>query len=181
MSIDQLEGRDEMSSVTRLASTKRYLIFLVDGQSYGLPLESISEVLAMSTLSRPPGLPPVLAGLLQLEGHAIPVLRLSHLFGAAEVDLKLYTPLIVLRNGPQTLGLLVDNVLRVADVSSMTVDFLPGGVVFNDCAIGIAAVANQTTVLLSVEQLLISQERRRIRELTAIENDRLGLLEEMQT
>ena len=51
----------------------------------------------MASLFRPPTIPSLLEGFLNLRGTAVPVLSLGRLFGLHERPLELHTPLVILR------------------------------------------------------------------------------------
>ncbi len=70
----------------------------------------------MPALARPPGLPAILEGILNLGGVAIPVVKLDRLFGLPERVAGLYTPIIVLRS-QNPLALLVDKVSEILTVA----------------------------------------------------------------
>ena len=59
----------------------RVCVFELAGQSFGLPLESVREIVPMAALSRPPSMPSILEGFLNLRGTALPVLRIAALLG----------------------------------------------------------------------------------------------------
>jgi len=69
----------------RPAGPLSLLVFHLSGQAYGLPLAEVAEVVPMALLSRAPGLPPLLAGFLNLAGTAVPVLRTDRLFGLPDL------------------------------------------------------------------------------------------------
>jgi hypothetical protein len=56
------------------------LLFHLSGQSAAFPVANVHSVAPMASLARPPGLPSVLEGILNLGGAAVPVLRLDRLF-----------------------------------------------------------------------------------------------------
>ena len=164
-------------AVQRRAGQRKVLIFQLDTQDYGISLDLVLEILPMALLSRPPGLPRVLAGFLDLGGAAVPVLRLAELFGVPERATGLYSPLVVMRLGEQTAALLVEAVEGIATVDETTITpFFE-----NDCATGLVTIGKANVILLSSEQLLRCQEERCLRELTAIEQSRLAGFQEAGT
>ncbi len=163
--------------MTSSIQTQRGLMaFRVRGQSCALPLEWVREIVHMALLSRPPGLPSILDGFLNLQGTTLPVLRLDRLFNLPEQSPGLYTPLVILRNPDPPLALLVDEVNGVFSVSAE--DLLPVREtdLFNGCVEAEVVLNGQTVHLLSLERLLLEQERRRIAEFQALEQQRLGEL-----
>jgi purine-binding chemotaxis protein CheW len=158
-------------------AAKLTVAFQVADQAYGLPVHFVREILPMAWLSRPPGLPPVLAGFLNLRGTAVPVVRLAYLLGLTDRPPGLYTPLIHVRCLGTSMALLVDAVIGILRVDESVVVPLQQNSSFNNCAVGLATSGGTNVVLLSEERLLSEEERIRLGELAAIEQARLSKLE----
>jgi purine-binding chemotaxis protein CheW len=156
------------------------LLFHLGGQAYGLPLEDVLEIVPLAELSRPPGLPALLAGFLNLGGKALPVLRLDRLFGLPELVPGLYTPLVILRSTSHPLALLVETVSRIVTISADAVVPVPAGESFNDCALGMVTLDGHVVLLLSAERLLLDKEQQCLAELQDREQARLRALEEIR-
>jgi purine-binding chemotaxis protein CheW len=155
------------------ASGRRVLLFQVSGQTYGISLDRVREVLPLPLLTQAPGLPPVLAGFINLGGAAVPVVNLARLFGVAEQPLARYTPLVILHSGNLSLALLVDSVQRVIRVDDKAIVPFSDNLCLNSCAEGLATVGESSFVLLDEERLLREQEHRCLDELAVIEQARL--------
>jgi purine-binding chemotaxis protein CheW len=165
-------------SDTRSQTVRKVVIFHLADQAYAIPLAMVLEILPMALLAQPPGLPPLLAGFLNLRGAAVPVVRLTRLFGLADQAPGLYTPLLIVRCGDNSLALLVDAVKAVAQIEESASLPLRENFCFNDCAERLVIFGGTNIVLLSCQRLLREQEQRRINELTAIEQARLVSFEE---
>jgi purine-binding chemotaxis protein CheW len=157
-------------------AARALLVFHLAGQAYGLPVCDVQEVVPMARLSRPPDLPAVLAGFLNLAGTAVPVLRLDRLFGLPEQRLGLYTPLIVLRLPESRLALLVEAVSRIVPAPPDAFA-VPDNHSFNDCVTAVATVDGEVVLLLSAERLLLDKEQQCLAELQDREQARLRELE----
>lgn len=155
----------------------KVVVFEVSGYSCGLPMEQVREIVPMCDLARPPGLPPLLEGFLNLRGEITPVLRMERLFGLSPIILRRHTQIIVL-HGETPLALLADEVRNV--VSLGPDELLPASddSVFNDCVEGVLFTARAPVHVLRVDRLLLAQEKRRISEHQEIEHRRLMELEE---
>jgi purine-binding chemotaxis protein CheW len=164
-------------SGVRRTTQNAVLVFHVGNQAYGLPLHQLRELTPLAELSRPPGLPRLLAGFLNLGGTAVPVLRLDRLFGLPDVSLGLYTPLLVLRSENPPLALLAERVSRIVNLPAEAVLPVPAGESFNDCADGVATLDDHVLVLLSAERLLLEKEQQCLAELQDAEQARLRELE----
>ena len=128
----------------------------------------------MAQLARPPGLPALLEGFLNLRGEAVPVVRLRRLFGLPEASPGLYTPMVVLKGREGPLALLVDEVSGVLSASEEAGLPVQEGHAFNDCVEAEVVLDGRAVHLLSTDRLLLEQERRRIAELQVVAQRRLS-------
>src|SRR5258708_2578808 len=116
MSAAELRRADRHGVGQMRTNVRRYVIFHVALQAYGLPLDAVREILPLAQLSQPPGMPSLLAGFLNLEGIAVPVVRLSRLFELPEQTPGLYAPLLIVRAADLTVALLVDSISEIASI-----------------------------------------------------------------
>src|ERR1700683_1631447 len=98
--------------------TQDFLVFHSSGLDCAFPLEAVREICPMARLSSPPGLPSGLAGLLNLRGTAIPIIRMDRLFDLPEQQMGLHTPMIVLRGVLGPIGILAESVRSIVPVDS---------------------------------------------------------------
>lgn len=151
------------------------VVFEVSGYSCGLPLWQVREIVPMCDLARPPGLPPLLEGLLNLRGEITAVVRLDRLFGLPPIVLRRHSQLVVLQ-GSTPLALLADRVRDIAAVE--TAELLPSeDSVFNDCLAGVLPTARGPVHFLHADRLLLAQEKERLAELRQIAQRRLAELD----
>jgi purine-binding chemotaxis protein CheW len=154
------------------------LLFHLGSQAYALALHEVEEVVPLATLSRPPNLPSVLAGFLNLGGEAVPVLRLDRLFELPDLKTGKYTPLVLLRHPDYRLALLVEKVSRILSVADDAVLPIRENQSFNDCAEGVATIDGQVVLLLSAERILLEKEQLCLAEFRDREQARLRALED---
>jgi purine-binding chemotaxis protein CheW len=141
------------------------LTFTVAGQLYGLPINHVIRIIEMVTITQLPGVPDFIQGVINLGGKVVPVIDLRRRFGLPPQAYGLYTPIILvdIDVGPGTLGLIVDTVEEVLDVSGneleVTEAFVPP-VLTNQMSIeaahlaGVAKVNRQMILVLNVPVLL---------------------------
>lgn len=150
------------------------LVFSLAGQTYALPLLRMQEIVPMAALSRPPGLPDMLAGFLNLGGTAVPVVRLDRLFKLPDLTPGLYTPLLILRSAEGPLALMAERVSKIVSVPEDQIVPVRDSYSFNECADGIWNGGPEgMIILLSPERLLLEKERQSLAELEAREQERL--------
>jgi purine-binding chemotaxis protein CheW len=153
----------------------KVLIFRVSHCRCCLMTTQVQEVTPMALLSQPPGLPPVIAGILNLGGQSVPVVRMDRLFGLPANPLDLSTALVILRCDPP-LALMVDEVVNVREIPPDSDMALASGTTLNDCATGAWDDGRGIVHILSAERLLIEEEHARLEELHEQRQDRVNAM-----
>jgi purine-binding chemotaxis protein CheW len=153
-----------------------HLVFSVAGRPCALPASALREVLPLARLAEPPGLPPLLAGFLDLAGTAVAVVRTARLFDLPEPPPDRSSSLLLLREARSPTALLVDEARAVAAVppdawSPVPPDASPGG-----CVLAEAEVAGGRVSLLSAARILLREEEARVAALREAEQRRLDAL-----
>ena len=149
------------------------LLVFAEGETLcALPSIDVQEVVFLPALSQPPGMPSVLEGIMTLDGVAVPVLRAAKLLGLSAAPDGVYTPAMILKDARAAL-----TVERMVDIFRPN----PAEIVpaqenhsFNGCLAGVARMKDQEVHILSVEKLLLQEERRRIDEFQALVQKRLN-------
>src|SRR5262245_14434175 len=103
------------------ATAGKYLTFGLGDEVYGLEILKVQEIIGLMRVTRVPGLPDVIRGVVNLRGKVIPVVDLRRKFGmAAQADTE-RTCIVVVRvsrDGQDlTVGLIVDDVREVLAIA----------------------------------------------------------------
>ncbi|OAN53710.1 chemotaxis protein [Paramagnetospirillum marisnigri] len=163
-----------------VASLSGIITFRLCEQVFGVPVHSVREVVPLAWLDRPPQLPSLVHGVLNLGGRAVAVLRLDRLLGLGDGRYDLDASILIMRDdgAGRGLGLLVEHVdgVRSAELFSPMGD--AGQDSFNGCVSEHLDLQGQAVRLLSWDRLLLEEERRRLTEFQAQAQDRLALLDE---
>jgi len=150
-----------------------WIVFIVGEETLALRQEDVRRVLPLPALGRPPGLPQIVEGILDLAGVAIPVVRLDRLFGFPAPPLHPYQHLLLLSSANPPLALLVDRVTDVLRDMGPRITHLGPGETFNDCVVGQLAHGTKSVHLLSAERLLNEHERQALADFQRMEKRRL--------
>jgi purine-binding chemotaxis protein CheW len=153
------------------------IVFDISGKFCALPVEDLLEIVPMASLSRPPGMPIIMEGFLNLRGTAVPVVSLSRMFRLQERPLELYTPIIVVRGGDCPIAFLVDHVTHILSLSVEDAVPLQKEHSFNDCAEAQVATTERVVHIFSSKRLLIEKERQCLSEFQVMEQRRLNELQ----
>ena len=153
---------------------RRLVVFHLAGQAYALDLAEVQEIVLMAGLSRPPGLPAVLEGFLNLAGAVVPVVRLDRLFRLPERAPGMFTPLLILRNPDHHVALMVDHVSEILTVTDDAVVRVRENQAFNDCAEGVVTIRDRVVLVLAAGRVLLEKEAQSFAEFESIERERAG-------
>lgn len=98
------------------APDQMVLTFDVAGETYGLPIGAVTEIVGMPRLMPVPGVPAWIKGVTNLRGRVVPLMDVRLRFGLAERPYDDRTVVIVLDVDEASLGLIVDSVGEVSPV-----------------------------------------------------------------
>lgn len=156
-----------MSTVATHPSTRptdlggKYMTFRLAGEDYGLQILNVRELIGVQEITRVPGAPTYLRGVLNLRGKVVPVidLRLRFGMGAAEVTEQSVIIVVQVRHagGELVIGALVDEVLEVRDISAENTEPPPSlgiNAVSPDFILGVGKVDRRVVFLLDVDRVL---------------------------
>lgn len=95
-----------------------YLTFALDVEIYGIIIKDVSEIIGMQSITRIPGMPNFILGIINLRGKIIPVMDLRSKFEKDKIEYNERTCIIVIEVDNVSLGLIVDTVLEVVKIGS---------------------------------------------------------------
>jgi purine-binding chemotaxis protein CheW len=146
--------------LARSARAGKFLTFTLSEEIYGLEILTVQEIIGRMTVTHVPKTPGYVRGVINLRGKVIPVVELRLKFGMDAAPDDERTCIIVLRivrrGVPVTMGILVDSVSEVLDISQDLIEDAPqfGAAVDTDFLLGIGKVAQKVVMLLDVDKVL---------------------------
>jgi purine-binding chemotaxis protein CheW len=139
------------------ARPNKYLTFVLAGEEYGVDISTVQEIVVMLPITPMPDAPPGIVGAVSLRGSVIPVLDMRVRLGLP----TLATPsrdavVVVARIRGLRVGLVVDRVLEVTEVSAMSIEPVPafGNAVASHLIRGLVTTAGRVRILLEIEAVL---------------------------
>lgn len=142
----------------------QYLVFLLGDDEHAIAEQHLHEVVAHRPITRLPGMPAWIRGVVNLRGRVLPVVDLAVRFGRAETVVGKRTCLVVVEvaiDGERTaLGLLVDAVSRVIDVAASEIEPAPafGQQIRVEFVRGVVQAGERFTVLLDLPRMFLAEE-----------------------
>ena len=92
---------------------REFLAFVLDGESYALPLEAVREILKVQPVTDVPRAAADVLGIIAVRGRITTVLDMRRLLRVPEAPIEKASRILLVDSGVEVLGLLVDRVLQV--------------------------------------------------------------------
>ena len=140
---------------------QRYLTFSLGPESYGIPLLSVREVIAVPEITPMPFTPSYFLGLMNLRGQVISVIDLRTKLGIKSLTATENAVIICeLQSGH--LGILVDSVDAVLTPAADEISTPPDvtGSLSMDCVFGVYRHETKLILLIDIEKTLSGEDRK---------------------
>jgi purine-binding chemotaxis protein CheW len=141
----------------------KYLIILVGGESYGIAVLSVREIIRMQKITPVPHMPETIKGVINLRGRVIPIIDLRMSFGM-KAEFTERTCIVVVQvateaKAPITMGLIVDCVEEVVRFSESEIEATPdfGTTVDSAFIRGMTHTNGQVKMLLDIDRVVASE------------------------
>jgi purine-binding chemotaxis protein CheW len=147
-----------------MARPGQYLTFLLAGEEYGIAILRVREIVECGAVTRVPGTPPFIRGVVNLRGTVLPVVDLSMKFGLGETALSRWTSVVIVdaewEGVTTTLGLMTDAMSRVLDLGPGEIEPVPsfGVPIKLDYLLGMGRAEPRFVLLLDIDRVLSPEE-----------------------
>lgn len=151
-------------NVKSMANAGKYMVFMLAGEEYGIDILKVQEIIGIIDVTRVPKMPNYIKGVINLRGKIIPVINLRMKFGIEEVEYTDKTCIIVVQvvRGEKsvTMGVVVDEVEEVVDISSEQIEATPdfGSQIDMNFVMGIGKVGKKVKLLLDIDRVMSSDD-----------------------
>ena len=157
-----MADNNEMS-VKALAG--KYLTFNLGGESYGLEIMKVQEIIKIIDVTQIPKTPEFVRGVINLRGKVIPVidLRLKFEIQAQEDTEKTCIIVMQVKSKDETvtiIGIIVDEVSEVVDIAEGQIEPSPsfGANIDTDFILGMGKVGDKVMSMLDIDKILTKDE-----------------------
>jgi purine-binding chemotaxis protein CheW len=153
---DQLAADASNIQAPKPVTTLHLITFRLDGEEFGLPVETVREVIRVGEITRVPQSPPHIRGVTNLRGRILPVVEIRTRLGLAPLVPRSTARIIVAEVRGRVLGLLVDSVAQVQKVPAERVVATPDEVKsgHSDYLIGVVQLYERLLILLDLPRAL---------------------------
>lgn len=141
-------------------SREKFLTFQLGNESYGLEILKVRDIIGVKDLTPIPHAPEYIKGVMNLRGKIIPVMELRRKFNLPSVEDTKRTCIIVVQVDHLEMGLKVDSVYDVIDLSDEAREPAPdfGAQVEIKFILGMGKTENGVCILLDIKNILDTQD-----------------------
>lgn len=148
----------------------KFLSFFLKGEEYGIEILKVQEIIKILPITRVPRTPECVKGVINLRGKIIPVSDLRSKFNMEEHAETSETCIIVVQTGGLEIGVIVDKVSEVLDISDAEIEDVPsfGTDVSTDYLLGIGNTNGHVRLLLDIDKILTTHEAVQLHDIAAV-------------
>ncbi len=149
------------------------VIFQLGEQRYAIPVAEIAQLIEMVAITPIPNAPGIVVGVINVRGKVVPIIDLRQRLGLSTLDYGLHTPIVLLDLESLMLGIVVDKVLQVQEISSDMWE-TPPQIMPKHMAtrtkfiVGVAKLEDYLLVILNINALLTEPEKEFLSELEEV-------------
>ncbi len=152
MTTDQKAG----SANTVADSEAQLVVFDLAAEFYGVDIGDVREIIRMQAITRVPGAPPFVEGVINLRGRVVPVVDLRKRLDLQVNDETKESRVVVVDIAGRDVGVIVDGVTEVLRIPLSSVE-PPSSMITNadsDFLRGIARLEDKLIILLDLSKVL---------------------------
>lgn len=138
----------------------QWVTYRLGGETYGINVMQVQEVLRYSEIAPVPGAPGYVLGIINLRGNVVTVIDTRKRFGLHPEEITDNTRIVIIEAEKQVIGILVDSVAEVVYLHASEIETAPS-VGNEDSARFIQGVSNrdgELLILVDLNKLLTDEE-----------------------
>jgi len=148
----------------------QFVTFDLAGQTYGVNVADVVEVIRMVGMSKAPEALPFVVGLVNIRGRIVPAVDMRARLHLERGEYSLATPILVAGTDDTSVGLIVDRVLEVVTLSESAIERPNSMFSKSRCLIGVAKVAAKMVFLIDLHGIFSAAEADLVEQLATVES-----------
>lgn len=138
----------------------QWVTFKLAGETYGVNVMQVQEVLRYSEIAPVPGAPPYVLGIINLRGNVVTVIDTRNRFSLEPGEVTDNTRIVIIEADQHVIGILVDSVAEVVYLRQSEIETAPN--VGNEESAkfiqGVCHKNDELLILIELNKLLTDQE-----------------------
>jgi purine-binding chemotaxis protein CheW len=143
-----------------ILTEKQLVVFDLGEESYAVDIAVVREIIQMQPITRVPGLPKSIIGVIDIRGSVVPVIDLRLRLKMNKIEPDSETRIIIVNSTKHEIGIIVDSVSKVLKVPEGS--FESSSDLFqkdkNEYLSGIAKINNKLIIVLDMNHILTNEE-----------------------
>src|SRR5690554_7274422 len=138
----------------------QWVTFRLDGETYGINVMQVQEVLRHTEIAPVPGAPDYVLGIINLRGNVVTVIDTRQRFALESAPVTEQTRIVIIESDRQVVGILVDSVAEVVYLRQSEIETAPHGGT-DEAARFIPGVCHQNDellILVDLEKMMTDDE-----------------------
>ena len=158
-----------ISNITGNSARLEFLAFTLGQEEYGIDIQKVQELRGYETVTRIANAPEFVKGVVNLRGIIVPIVDMRIKFNLGTPTYDQFTVVIILNINGRVVGMVVDSVSDVIDLTPEQVKPAPEmGTAFNtDHLIGLGTLDERMLILVDIDKLMSSAEMGLIEKMAA--------------
>jgi purine-binding chemotaxis protein CheW len=148
------------TNVTQDDPVLQWVTFHLAGETYGVNVMQVQEVLRHTEIAPVPGAPTYVLGIINLRGNVVTVIDTRHRFGLDPGEITDNTRIVIIEADKHVVGILVDSVAEVVYLRQSEIETAPN-IGSDDSAKFIQGVCHKNgelLILIELNKLLTDDE-----------------------
>lgn len=142
----------------------KVLIFTINGEDYATDIMEVERILGYEATTKLPDSPKFVEGVINYEGGILPVISLTRRFNLIEHDKKNDSKIIVAKQENNKIGIIVDVVSEVRDISEDDIEEPPDIIagISKRYIKGLIKMGEKIIIFLNLGNILTEEEKKLI-------------------
>ena len=138
--------------------------FVIEKEEFGIDILNVQEIIHPVAITRVPGAPSFVEGVINLRGRIVPVIDLRKRFGLPPRPIDRHTRIVVVELSNRVIGFMMDAVREVLRVSRTVIEPPPELALGIDAhyICGVAKLEDRVLILLELEAVLSAEEKKAV-------------------
>lgn len=144
--------------------SNQFVTFKIENEIYAIDVFKIREILEVPDITKVPGMPPMIRGVINIRGSVVPVLDMKMKFGQAQTEETQDTAVIVTEitneEGVIQIGIIVDSAREVVTLEPENIEEPPrlGIFIDNKYLSGMGKINDNFVIILNIDKILSEDE-----------------------
>ena len=136
------------------------LPFRLGKEEYGIDILKVQEIRGYENVTRIANAPDFIKGVMNLRGIIVPIIDMRIRFNLGTPIYDQFTVVIILNVGNRVIGMVVDSVSDVTQLSEDQIKPAPemGAVLRTDYLLGMGVIEDRMLILLDIERLMTNED-----------------------